>query len=57
MVILVAVGLGFAKGIRSVNMSLVIPNHIPIERLASATGIQMVVNGIVLMILGPLLGK
>ncbi|XP_043267637.1 uncharacterized protein [Venturia canescens] len=56
MVIMVAIGLGFAKGIRSVNMSLVIPNHIPIERLASATGIQMVVNGIVLMILGPLLG-
>ncbi|XP_012279758.1 uncharacterized protein LOC105699394 [Orussus abietinus] len=55
-VLIVAIGLGVAKGIRSVYMSLVIPAHVPIERLASASGIQMVVNGFILLIAGPLLG-
>ncbi|XP_063989091.1 uncharacterized protein LOC135168637 isoform X2 [Diachasmimorpha longicaudata] len=54
--IVMAVGIGFAKGFRSVFMTLIVPNYIPIERLADAVGIQMVVNGLVLMILGPLIG-
>lgn len=54
--IVMAIGIGFAKGFRSVFMSLIVPSYIPIDRLASATGIQMVVNGIVLMVLGPLIG-
>lgn len=52
----VAVALGIAKGVRSVYMGLVIPSYIPIERLASASGIQMVSNSIFLLILGPILG-
>lgn len=53
----VAVGLGIAKGIRTVYMSLVIPSYVPIERLASASGIQMMVNGVFILIGGPALGK
>ncbi|XP_015114430.1 uncharacterized protein LOC107039372 [Diachasma alloeum] len=54
--IIMAIGIGFAKGFRSVFMTLILPNYIPIERLADAVGIQMVVNGLVLMVLGPLIG-
>ncbi|XP_011313865.1 uncharacterized protein [Fopius arisanus] len=53
---IMAIGIGFAKGFRSVFMSLIVPSYIPIERLADATGIQMVVNGLVLMVLGPFIG-
>lgn len=53
---IVAVGLGIAKGIRSVYMTLVIPTYVPIERLPNASGIQMIVNGIMLLLAGPLLG-
>lgn len=54
--IAVAVFLGLAKGFRTVFMSLLIPNYVPIEKLASASGIQMVVNGVIIMFGGPLLG-
>lgn len=54
--LIVGILLGIAKGIRTVYMSLVIPDYIPIERLASASGIQMVTNGVILMGAGPLLG-
>ncbi|CAG2056632.1 unnamed protein product [Timema podura] len=54
--LVVAVAIGIAKGVRTVYMSLVIPSYVPIERLASASGLQMVGNGIVLMAFGPLIG-
>lgn len=53
----IAVGLGVAKGFRSVYLNLVIPAYLPLERLPSASGIQMVSKGIILILLGPLLGK
>lgn len=53
----VCVALGISKGVRTVYMQLVIPSHVPIERLASAAGLQMVVNGVVIMALGPVVGK
>lgn len=49
--------LGVAKGIRSVYMSIVIPSYIPIDRLASASAIQLFGNGIVMMCFGPVLGS
>jgi len=55
-VLVVAVALGVSKGVRTVYMTLVIPSYVPIERLPSASGIQMVVNGILLMAFGPLIG-
>ncbi|XP_064214720.1 monocarboxylate transporter 14 isoform X2 [Tribolium castaneum] len=53
----VALGLGIAKGIRTVYMSLVIPTYVPIEKLASAGGLQMMVNGFCILIGGPIIGK
>lgn len=55
-VIIVAGGLGIAKGIRSVYMSLVIPSYVPIHRLPYASAIQMVVNGLIMISAGPCLG-
>ncbi|CAK9826589.1 Monocarboxylate transporter 14 [Anthophora retusa] len=55
--IAVAIGLGAAKGIRSVYMSLVIPSYVPIQRLPNASGIQMIVNGVIILTGGPMLGK
>lgn len=53
---LVCAALGVGKGIRSVYMSIVVPSYIPLERLASASAIQLTVNGIVMMCIGPILG-
>ena len=55
--LIVAVALGIAKGIRSVYMGLVIPNHVPIEKLPSASGLQTVLNGIFIMMFAPVIGK
>lgn len=52
----VCAALGVGKGIRSVYMSIVVPSYIPLERLASASAIQLFVNGIVMMCIGPILG-
>ncbi|XP_076301489.1 uncharacterized protein LOC143219363 [Lasioglossum baleicum] len=54
--ILIAVGLGAAKGIRSIYMSLVIPHYVPINRLPNASGIQMILNGIIFLVAGPIVG-
>lgn len=52
----VCVVLGIAKGIRSVYMCIVIPSYIPLERLASASALQLFGNGIVMLCIGPILG-
>lgn len=54
--IIICSALGVAKGIRSVYMSIVIPSYIPIDRLASASAIQLFGNGVVMMCIGPVLG-
>ncbi|XP_026294893.1 monocarboxylate transporter 9 isoform X2 [Apis mellifera] len=54
--LIVASGLGAAKGIRSIYMSLVIPSYVPIHKLPNASGIQMIVNGMLLLCAGPMLG-
>lgn len=56
-ILFVAAGLGLAKGVRSVYMSLVVPNYIPLERLPAASGIQMVTNGFLLLSMGSLVGE
>lgn len=47
---------GIAKGIRMVYIHVVVPGHVPIHRLASATGIQMITNGLIMVVLGPFVG-
>ncbi|XP_063229803.1 monocarboxylate transporter 13-like [Bacillus rossius redtenbacheri] len=53
---LVSVALGVAKGVRTVYMSLVIPSYVPLEKLASASGMQMVVNAVFSITCGPFIG-
>ncbi|KAK9752906.1 hypothetical protein QE152_g3907 [Popillia japonica] len=48
--------LGLAKGFRTVYWSLVIPNYVPIERLAAALGLYSTLNGTFIWIGGPFLG-
>ncbi|CAK1551942.1 unnamed protein product [Leptosia nina] len=55
-VLLVAVIVGFGKGLRTVFMALVIPTHVPLHKLPGATGIQLLTAGIVYLILGPVVG-
>ncbi|XP_034952116.1 uncharacterized protein [Chelonus insularis] len=55
-VMIMATGVGFSKGFRSVFMSLVIPSYVSIDRLPHAAGIQIFVNGIILMVLSPIMG-
>ncbi|KAL6267707.1 hypothetical protein P5V15_000778 [Pogonomyrmex californicus] len=52
----VAIGLGAAKGIRSVYMTLVVPSYVSIQKLPNASGIQMLTNGMILMSAGPMIG-
>lgn len=54
--LVIGLALGVAKGIRTVYMSLVIPSYIPLDKLPSASGIQMLTNGILLLTIGPLIG-
>ncbi|XP_038213263.1 uncharacterized protein LOC119833348 [Zerene cesonia] len=55
-VLLVAVMIGFGKGLRTVFMALVIPTHVPLQKLPGATGIQLLTAGIVYLSLGPVVG-
>ncbi|XP_030025391.1 uncharacterized protein LOC115443928 isoform X1 [Manduca sexta] len=55
-VILVAVMIGFGKGLRTVFMALVIPTHVPLHKLPGATGIQLITAGVVYLSLGPVVG-
>lgn len=55
--LIVVVLLGIGKGIRSVYMSIVIPSYIPLDRLASASALQLFLNGIVILCFGPIAGK
>ncbi|KAH9641901.1 hypothetical protein HF086_011651 [Spodoptera exigua] len=55
-VLLVAVMIGFGKGLRTVFMALVIPTHVPLHKLPGATGIQLITAGMVYLTLGPVVG-
>lgn len=37
-------------------MTLVVPSYVPLHKLASASGIQMLINGIFMLCAGPILG-
>ncbi|CAH0628734.1 unnamed protein product [Chrysodeixis includens] len=55
-VLLVAVMIGFGKGLRTVFMALVIPTHVPLHKLPGASGIQLITAGMVYLSLGPVVG-
>ncbi|CAL1675701.1 unnamed protein product [Lasius platythorax] len=57
-VIVIGVSLivGLAKGTKAVFQALIIPDYVPLERLPSASGIQMVCNGILSISVGPIIG-
>uniref|UniRef100_A0A1E1WP46 Major facilitator superfamily (MFS) profile domain-containing protein n=2 Tax=Pectinophora gossypiella TaxID=13191 RepID=A0A1E1WP46_PECGO len=55
-VLLVAVIIGFGKGLRTVFMALVIPTHVPLQKLPGATGIQLLTAGVAYLALGPVVG-
>ncbi|KOB73433.1 Monocarboxylate transporter [Operophtera brumata] len=54
--LVVAVIIGFGKGLRTVFMALVIPTHVPLHKLPGATGLQLLTAGIVYIVLGPVVG-
>lgn len=53
----VAVIIGAGKGLRTIFMALVIPSHVPLERLPGASGLQLATSGVLFLILGPVVGK
>ncbi|KAK2585103.1 hypothetical protein KPH14_008615 [Odynerus spinipes] len=52
----VAILIGAGKALRTIFMALVIPSHVPLSRLPAATGLQLLVSGIVFLTLGPVVG-
>lgn len=52
-----AVLIGLARGFRTIYWILVVPSYVPIERLASASGLQSVLNGLIIWMGAPFLGE
>lgn len=55
--IFVSVALGITKAMRTVYVNIVIPNYVPLHRLAFASGIQMFFSGITIFTIGSLLTR
>lgn len=53
----VALIIGIAKGTKAVFQTLIIPDYVPLDRLPAAYGMQMVCNGILSIVIGPLIGN
>ncbi|XP_015834474.2 uncharacterized protein LOC107397746 isoform X1 [Tribolium castaneum] len=54
--LVVAVIIGAGKGLRTIFMALVIPTHVPLERLPAASGLQLATSGLLFLIMGPVVG-
>ncbi|XP_043286586.1 monocarboxylate transporter 12-like [Venturia canescens] len=54
--IAVAVLIGAGKALRTIFMALVIPTHVPLERLPAASGLHLLISGLIYLILGPIVG-
>lgn len=48
--------IGIGKGLRTVFMALVIPSHVPLDRLPGATGLHLLFSGMFYMLAGPIVG-
>lgn len=53
----ISVILGLSKGIKAVYQSIIIPKYVSLEKLPAATGLCMVLNGILSLAIGPIIGK
>lgn len=54
--LLVAVIIGFGKGLRTIFMALVIPSYVSLEKLPAASGLQLTTSGLLFLFLGPVVG-
>lgn len=54
--LVVAVGLGIGRGIRTVYWVVVLPDYVPIKKFPSAAAIQSLINGVFLAASGPVIG-
>lgn len=54
--VVVALFLGVGKGFRTVYWNLVVPDYVPLDKLASASAFQSLCNGLSLLISGPIIG-
>ncbi|KAH0557789.1 hypothetical protein KQX54_011725, partial [Cotesia glomerata] len=52
----IGVLIGFGKALRTIFMALVVPEHVPLERLPAASGLQLIISGLLSLILGPIIG-
>lgn len=55
--LVVAVIIGFGKGLRTIFLALVIPTYIPLERLPAASGLQLAASGLCFLIFAPVIGN
>jgi hypothetical protein len=49
--------MGFNRALRTVFMALVIPSHVPLNRLPAATGLQLLFSGCFYLCCGPVVGE
>ena len=56
-IVVMSGAVGFLKGALVVNQSLTIAEHCPLDRFAAAYSLFMVINGVITLCLGPLVGK
>lgn len=53
----VSIVLGLAKGSKAVFQALIIPKYVSLEKLPAATGLSMIFNGLLSLIIGPIIGN
>lgn len=54
--LIVAMIIGFGKGLRTIFIALVIPTYVPLERLPAASGLQLASSGLCFLLLAPVIG-
>lgn len=55
--LVVAMIIGFGKGLRTIFIALVIPTYVPLERLPAASGLQLAASGMCFLFFAPVIGK
>lgn len=49
--------MGVSKGAKAVYQAIILPQYVPLEKLANAMGFLLIINGTISLLVGPLLGK